>query len=262
VLSIGAFAALCGVSAKALRAYDEMALFRPAWVDPASRYRYYSPAQIPEIRRIVALRDLGMGLGEIEALMRGGADLRDALDRRRHDLEHERSELARRLARLEIQVETAASPSGPFDVVVRWLREDAVAMLAVELVADRDVSRAFYELEAHVRDLGRRAPRPPGALVPVDSSADFGVDVFVPLTGAISSTGRITYRRLPAVRAATVIHRGPYAGIVAARTQLDRWVRATGYVAAGPLRVLYLQFGAEPELRVPRGYVASAPPTM
>ncbi len=28
--------------------------------------------------------------------------------------------------------------------------------------------------------------------------------------------------------------------------------------AAGPLRVLYLQFGAEAELRVPRGYVVAS----
>ena len=33
------------------------------------------------------------------------------------------------------------------------------------------------------------------------------------------------------------------------------WVAAAGLVPTGPLRVLYLQFGAEPELRVPRGYL-------
>lgn len=32
---------------------------------------------------------------------------------------------------------------------------------------------------------------------------------------------------------------------------------AAGLVAAGPLRILYLHFGAEPELRVPPGYLVT-----
>ena len=30
---------------------------------------------------------------------------------------------------------------------------------------------------------------------------------------------------------------------------------AAGLAPTGPLRILYLQFGAEPELRLPRGYL-------
>jgi hypothetical protein len=52
-----------------------------------------------------------------------------------------------------------------------------------------------------------------------------------------------------------VIHRGPYDGIAAARRALETWSAAAGLIAAGPLRIIYLQFGAEPELKVPRGYV-------
>src|SRR3954453_20322191 len=60
VFTIGAFAGFSGISAKALRLYDRMVLFRPAWTDGATGYRYYSAAQLPELRRIVALRDTGM----------------------------------------------------------------------------------------------------------------------------------------------------------------------------------------------------------
>jgi hypothetical protein len=54
---------------------------------------------------------------------------------------------------------------------------------------------------------------------------------------------------------ASVLHRGSYAGLASARAALDRWIDAAGLTPAGPLRVLYLQFGAEPELRVPRAYL-------
>ena len=87
---IGEFASLGGVSAKMLRAYDALALFRPVWVDPTTSYRYYSPAQLPELRRIVALRHVGVPLAEIAGLVAGGEDLRAVLDRRRSELERER----------------------------------------------------------------------------------------------------------------------------------------------------------------------------
>ncbi|MEZ0241222.1 MAG: MerR family transcriptional regulator, partial [Chloroflexota bacterium] len=96
MFAIGAFSRLCGVSAKALRAYDAAGLFRPAWVDGSSSYRFYSPAQLPEIRRIVALREMGMGLSDIGAAVASG-DLRDALVRRRAELDREARAVERRL---------------------------------------------------------------------------------------------------------------------------------------------------------------------
>ena len=60
MFTVGRFAELSGVSAKRLRHYDEIGLFHPAWVDPTNDYRYYVAGQIPELRRIAALRDLGV----------------------------------------------------------------------------------------------------------------------------------------------------------------------------------------------------------
>jgi hypothetical protein len=51
------------------------------------------------------------------------------------------------------------------------------------------------------------------------------------------------------------MHRGSYDGVAAARTALERWVAAAGLAPAGPMRTLYLQFGAEAELRLPPGWV-------
>ena len=121
MFTIGPFARLAGVSAKVLRSYDALGLFRPVWVDPATDYRYYSPAQLPELRRIVSLRDMGIGLAEIGRLISGGGDLRSALDRRRVELERERREIDRRLATLDIRVEMSAAGSEQPDIVVRPL---------------------------------------------------------------------------------------------------------------------------------------------
>jgi DNA-binding transcriptional MerR regulator/effector-binding domain-containing protein len=233
---IGAFGRLAGISAKQLRAYDEIGLFRPVWVDPSSAYRYYSPAQLPELRRILALRQLGMPLDEIGALVRGG-DIAEALQRRRAELERERRLVEERLAALDITV-------GEADIVLRPVAIEPVAIMHV----DDAVADAFHALESHVRDAGRRAHRPPGA-VPSER------EIFVPVTGPIPETPGIAYRRLPAARVASVIVRGSYRGVASARAALERWVKVAGLDPAGPMRTIYLQFGAEPELRVPPGWV-------
>lgn len=249
---VGDFARLSGVSARVLRAYDAAGLFRPAWVDPSSAYRYYSPSQLPELRRILALRDVGMGLDEIGRLVSGRADLRAALDRRRTELERDRREVERRLVALDIRV-TLADGSGEPDVVVRRIEAESVATMDLGLFPDGDVGAAFYELEAHVRDLGLRAHRPPGAIE--SEGRDEPPVVFVPIRRPLRPTDRIGYRRLPACRAVTLLHRGSYATLHRARQTLEAWARAAGEEPVAPMRTLYLQFGAEPELRLPRGWV-------
>lgn len=239
MLTIGAFARLAGISARQLRAYDGIGLFRPAWVDPSTGYRRYSPAQLPELRRILALRQLGMGLDEIGSLVAGG-DLRAALERRRTELERERAEAEARLAALEITIAADA----PLDIVVRPVQEEPVAVMAI----DGRVNDAFDILEAYVRDLGRRAARPPGAI------RERG-EIFVPVTGPFPDSDEIRSERLPAARVASVIHRGGYGGVRSARDALLGWVAAAGLTSAGPMRTIYLAFGADPELRVPPGYV-------
>jgi DNA-binding transcriptional MerR regulator len=245
MFTIGAFARLCGVSARALRAYDAIGLFRPAWVDRDSGYRRYSPAQLPEIRRILSLRAMGMGLEDIGDALRAG-DLRGALARREATLLRERVELERRLAELKIRVEQDPADGDGLDIVVRTVGREAVATLDLDLVAGGDPEAGFDELEAAVRDAGLRAQRPPG-MFPDDSTA--GV-VFVPVRRSFPPTGRLDGRILPETRVATILHRGGYDGLDAARRALEGWVAGAGLQPAGSLRILYLQFGAAANLRL------------
>ena len=249
---IATFAELSGVSPKMLRDYDRLGIFRPVWVDAETGYRSYSPAQLPEIRRVVALRDLGVGLAEIERVVSGGADLAAVLEDRRSALEAERREVDRRLAALAISV-SVAGDGAEADVVVRDIEPETVAAMAVG--DDGDVGRAFYDLEAHVRDRGRRRARPPGALLHETPGEMTRTEVFVPIRGALAGTDAITVRRLPRIRAATVIARGSYTALRPARLALDGWVAAAGLDVTGPLRILYLQFGAERDLRLSPEYL-------
>ncbi|MFG2767274.1 MerR family transcriptional regulator [Streptomyces rubiginosohelvolus] len=76
LVTIGEFARLSRLSAKALRRYDELGLLRPALVDPVNGYRYYDPAQVEGARLVAWLRRIGMPLnriGRVVALDAGAA---------------------------------------------------------------------------------------------------------------------------------------------------------------------------------------------
>ncbi|MFE0462597.1 MerR family transcriptional regulator [Kitasatospora sp. NPDC058965] len=66
--TIGAFARAAGLSAKALRHYDELGLLRPAEVDPFTGYRYYRAEQLEQARLVAHLRRIGVPLGTIREL--------------------------------------------------------------------------------------------------------------------------------------------------------------------------------------------------
>src|ERR1700683_1901751 len=71
-MSIGEFARLSRLSAKALRLYDELGLLPPAQVDPDSGYRWYAAGQLDNARLVASLRQIGVSLAQIQ-LIRGRA---------------------------------------------------------------------------------------------------------------------------------------------------------------------------------------------
>jgi DNA-binding transcriptional MerR regulator len=54
---------------RTLRHYDDLGLLKPAWVDPLTGFRHYTPDQLLLLRRILVLRDLGVPLAEIGRLL-------------------------------------------------------------------------------------------------------------------------------------------------------------------------------------------------
>lgn len=66
-LSISQFARLSRASAKSLRYYDEIGLFRPAYTDPETGYRYYNVNQIYDLNLVRFCIEEGIPTEEIKA---------------------------------------------------------------------------------------------------------------------------------------------------------------------------------------------------
>jgi DNA-binding transcriptional MerR regulator len=77
MFSIGEFARHGRVSVRMLRHYDAIGLLRPACVDPASGYRFYQASQLAELNRLVALKELGFTLQQVQAISTRGSARRN-----------------------------------------------------------------------------------------------------------------------------------------------------------------------------------------
>lgn len=92
--SIQQVARASGVSARTLRYYDEIGLVRPARIG-SNGYRYYESAQLLGLQRVLLLRELGLDLTTIGAIVNAEHDPIEALRRHHRRLLEERGRLDR-----------------------------------------------------------------------------------------------------------------------------------------------------------------------
>ncbi len=90
--SIGDVARLTGLTARTLRHYDEIGLLHPFRIG-ANGYRWYGRTQLRRLQRILLLRELGLPLAEIRAILDGESDELAFLLQHRDRLNAERMRL-------------------------------------------------------------------------------------------------------------------------------------------------------------------------
>ncbi|MGY0499760.1 DNA polymerase III subunit beta family protein [Nocardia sp. FBN12] len=69
LITIGAFARACGLSASALRFYADAGVLTPALIDEDTGYRYYAPEQSTPARLLRHLRAVGMPLPAVATVL-------------------------------------------------------------------------------------------------------------------------------------------------------------------------------------------------
>ena len=145
MFSIGEFARHGRVSVRMLRHYDAIGLLRPACVDPVSGYRFYQASQLAELNRVIALKDLGFTLQQVQAIMAekvSAAELRGMLKLRRAEIRAQIEAETTRLARVEARLLTIEDEArAPADGVV-------IKRLAPVRVGELTGVAAGYEPEA------------------------------------------------------------------------------------------------------------------
>jgi DNA-binding transcriptional MerR regulator len=254
--TVGEFAALGRVSVRMLRHYDAIGLLVPADVDERTGYRRYAIQQLPELLRIVELRELGVGLERIARIGCApdpAAALREVLVERRAQLEQsvagDRARIARIERRLRQQEGTTVSditykPVAP--VTVYAARQHAPGL------GPENVGPVIGPLITGLDEALLAAGRPliePGIFW-YDAEADDRFSVHVSYIAEEAPVAGAGYEvvELPAMpTAATLLHRGDMSGIGASWSALMEQLTADGYRVVGACREVYLQAeGHEP----------------
>ncbi len=165
LIPIGRFSRVSRLSIKALRRYADAGLLVPAWVDPASGYRYYTYAQATQAEVIRVLRSLEMPLDEVHEVLEASGDdvVAKVLDRHRGRLEDQLAHHSRMLAFLRRLIEEEGRPM-PYEVEVKEVAAQHVAVLRRRVTAETigdDVGAAFGTLMGAVATSGVGFAGPP-----------------------------------------------------------------------------------------------------
>ena len=256
---IGEFAQVAQVSTRQLRFYDELGLLRPGHTDPQTGYRYYAIQQLARLNAILALKDLGLMLDQISALLDESIsqeELRGMLLLKRAETEQTIRMEEKRLRHIEsriAQIDRQGGISG-YDVVAKSLPSQLIYATRHTVADLEDVG----PLVAAAAAAGRAALRPTqrGNLIVVacnDPHADrLDLTVGYILTRAIGRTITVqglTFapEDLPAIdTAATIVRQGTNPESHAAFGEIGVWIETNGYVVAGPSREIFLEPVLEP----------------
>jgi effector-binding domain-containing protein len=248
MLKIGDFSRLSQVSVKTLRYYDEVALLKPTQVDEVSGYRYYSVAQLRQLHRILALRDLGFSLDQIGYVLeadlsieelRGMLRLRRAEQQQRLLKEQERLDRVEALLQLIHQENTVNTDA----VITKDTAAQRFASIRKTIPAYHQIGQLFAAL---FRVLPYSATRGPCfAIWHDDEHKDQDVDgeACVPVDEKYQGLSTVRCADLPTVKVASVIHHGAYNTLSQSYQTVLKWVEANGYQVHGPIREIYLQCG-------------------
>jgi DNA-binding transcriptional MerR regulator len=254
MIRIGDFARLARVSVRALRHYEAKGLLRPAHVDASSRYRYYDAQQLEALERLLLLKDIGLSLDAIRALLGAPADeFRAAIAKHRAFLARQVEEQKRLLERanaLEAWLDgqagagqrEAARPGG---MVVRTKSFPSVRALCARAVIDSG-SGAITEMFEDVERRARRArtDQSPLLLIHRTSGRRIDAEVCVPVSSSCRLSGVRDVE--PEPQAASITYRGPYAGADELYGRMRAWLgRQRLVLARRPIREIYHRFGAD-----------------
>lgn len=254
MFAIGDFARHGRVSVRMLRHYDAIGLLRPARVDPHSGYRFYEAGQLARLNRVIALKDLGFTLDQVQSILDeqvGAEELRGMLRLRQAELEAALEQARARLAQVGARLRAIESEGhmSTQDVVVK--KVPAVRLAELSGIAagfgpehiTPVIGPLYEELCARLEGAGLTGFGPAVAYYEDAGRGDGSVVVHAGMTVPEGTAVEgVEVRVLPGIEeAATVVHRGPMETLLPTVQTLATWIDTHGYTSTGYARELYLE---------------------
>lgn len=244
--SIGEFSKINRITPKTLRHYDAVGLLKPATTDEWTGYRYYSAAQLPDIRQILALKGLGFSLEDIRRIVSGKVRMGGLLERREKELQREIRESRDRLERVHAylaRIQEGDAMTG--EVTIKVLPEVIVASMRTTVPSYDAFFEIVPKMGEYMRDVGAVCREPAYCFTVFHNNEyreeDIDVEICEAVTEPRDSSEQVTFRTIRKVpTAACVMHRGPYSRLGESYNELFTWIEKSGYNAADHPRESYI----------------------
>lgn len=139
-MKIGEIAGFFGVSVKAIRVYEKKGILKPAVIDKATGYRYYTAGQVHQLNVLVELKQLGFTLAEIKKLLDGGMSgeqFMEALVHKKAEWQDQISRAEHRIGVIENITERMENSDSP--VRLHELTDQERAWQLVKMVCAEDM---------------------------------------------------------------------------------------------------------------------------
>ena len=252
---IGEFSKIAQATVKQLRYYDEIGLFQPEHIDQFTSYRYYVASQLPDLHRIIAMKDLGLSLEQIKRFVVDDVspdELQGMLSLKKSQVEQELHEKMMQLKKIEARLEQVThNKVVPEDAVV--LKEIPAAPFygfRRKVPHLKDVRRYLMEMG---KTLPRKIPKKKlSHLVAIQHEESFAmenadIELGILLHDVVDAPLQLTdgsemkMGTLPRVElAACVVRLGGPDQSVGCFDTIGRWAATNGYQLTGAAREMFI----------------------
>jgi DNA-binding transcriptional MerR regulator/effector-binding domain-containing protein len=261
MFTVGEFARLAQISQRLLRYYDQIGLLKPVHTDRFTSYRYYSAEQLPHLNRILALKELGLSLEQIQRLVSdqvSTAEIQGMLLLKKAEIEQQLQAELQQIRSIEARLQFLrnAETEQPLDVVIKQLPAQPVLSLRMTIESFAAGVGFFFEQVAPA--LPAKGPYGlyfaiwhSGGPYEENSEIEIGRMVSAERHDPIRLTDalQLEYRQLPAVDTlATFVVQGSTAEMHIGYSAIGLWVETNGYRFAGPPRELFLRLPQSADL--------------
>jgi DNA-binding transcriptional MerR regulator len=250
LLSIGTFASMTRLSAKALRLYDQLGILQPLHIDPQTGYRYYGIDQVPSARMIRNMRDMDMPLAMIRRMLmvlsvsQAQAELlvRQHLEMRERQLEQIRwharqftQQLKSEANKMNLEVVVKEIPTQQIISITRRHKQDGLS---------EQIQKDCGALFTLINEQGAKPADAPFGIYhgPISETEDGPIETSVAINGKVEVKDNIEAKQLEGGKAAGVVITGEqckYPELLAAYDAAADWIQKNGYEMVGAPREIW-----------------------
>jgi DNA-binding transcriptional MerR regulator len=252
MFTVGEFSTLAQVSKRLLRYYDEIGLLKPAHIDPATGYRYYSAEQMGHLNRMLVLKELGLTLDQIRRMLSDEIsthEMQGMLLLKKVEVEQLLQGEQQRLRKIESRLQSIrdVESNKPLNVVIKNIPAQPIVSLRSIVESFEAGLERFVQIRTCLPDTSTYGFRfcicHNDGLVEHDMDLELGYLIDArPNFPVLRSDMPLQYRELPAVETmATFVVQGALESIHMGYREIGTWAEANGCRLAGLPREINLQ---------------------